>query len=73
MGALEQAASIPTIAALPNRATLLAHTLTMTLLLLEALGAGLIFVAIIWWTMFAGRKGGELPPDDTPPSDEDKH
>ncbi|MDR7307188.1 hypothetical protein [Rhodoferax saidenbachensis] len=33
----------------------------MTLLLLEALGAGLIFVAIIWWTMFSGRQGGELP------------
>jgi hypothetical protein len=33
----------------------------MTLLLLEALGAGLIFIGIIWWTMFAGRKHGELP------------
>jgi len=33
----------------------------MTLLLLEALGAGLLFVGIIWWTMFSGRKGGELP------------
>jgi hypothetical protein len=32
----------------------------MTLLLLEALGAGLLFVGIIWWTMFSGRKGGEL-------------
>ncbi len=45
----------------------------MTLLLLEALGAGLIFVAIIWWTMFSGRQRGELPdahpeqPQDTPP------
>jgi hypothetical protein len=37
----------------------------MTLLLLEALGAGLIFVGIIWWTMFAGRKNGEIEaPDD---------
>jgi hypothetical protein len=35
----------------------------MTLLLLEALAAGLIFVFIIWWTMFSGRKGGELPPE----------
>jgi len=34
----------------------------MTLLLLEALGAGLIFVGIIWWTMFSGRDNGELPP-----------
>lgn len=33
----------------------------MTLILLEALGAGLIFVAIVWWTMFSGRKNGELP------------
>ena len=35
----------------------------MTLLLLEALGAGLLFVGIIWWTMFSGRKNGELPPE----------
>ena len=32
----------------------------MTLLLLEALGALLIFIFIIWWTMFSGRKNGEL-------------
>ena len=32
----------------------------MLLLVLEALGALLIFVFIIWWTMFSGRKGGEL-------------
>jgi hypothetical protein len=36
----------------------------MTLLLLEALGALLIFVFIVWWTMFSGRKKGELPPED---------
>jgi len=46
----------------------------MTLILLEALGAGLIFVAIVWWTMFAGRKNGELPAsdakdDEAPPKD----
>jgi hypothetical protein len=40
----------------------------MTLLLLEALGAGLIFIGIIWWTMFSGRKNGELAP---PPKAED--
>ena len=33
----------------------------MVLLLLEALGAGLILVGIVWWTMFAGRKHGEMP------------
>ena len=42
---------------------------SMTLLLLEALGALLIFVFIIWWTMFSGRKNGE--PID-PPADERK-
>ncbi|MEI7515196.1 MAG: hypothetical protein WCK81_07390 [Betaproteobacteria bacterium] len=41
----------------------------MTLILLEALGAGLIFVAIVWWTMFAGRKNGELPTADAPKDD----
>ncbi|MEY3446369.1 MAG: hypothetical protein RIR45_1124 [Pseudomonadota bacterium] len=39
----------------------------MALLLLEALGAGLIFVGIIWWTMFSGRSSGELKPPEQPP------
>ena len=34
--------------------------LVMTLLLLEALGALLILVFIVWWTMFSGREGGEI-------------
>jgi cytoskeletal protein RodZ len=29
---------------------------------LEAGIALVIFLAIIWWTMFAGRSRGELPP-----------
>ena len=33
---------------------------TMVLLLLEALGALLLLVFIVWWTMFSGRKKGEL-------------
>lgn len=33
----------------------------MILLLLEALGALVILVFIVWWTMFSGRKKGELP------------
>lgn len=51
----------------------------MTLILLEALGAGLLLALIVWWTMFSGRDGGELQqdnspdtaphPDDTPPGD----
>lgn len=32
----------------------------MSLLLLEALGALVLLVFIIWWTMFSGRKNGEL-------------
>ena len=38
----------------------------MTLLLLEALGALLLLLFIVWWTMFSGRKNGELK--DRPPS-----
>jgi hypothetical protein len=81
-GGVAQAARVPTI---KGHATLRParrnHTVTrsMTLLLLEALGALLIFLFIIWWTMFSGRKKGELPDDverekagkQTPPSQED--
>ena len=31
----------------------------MWVILLEALGAALIFVLIVWWTMFSGRRNGE--------------
>lgn len=57
----------------------------MGLILLEALGAGIALVLIVWWTMFSGRKGGELhdvhgtdeaapgtpsrPPAEPPPRD----
>jgi hypothetical protein len=62
MGELPQPASIPTIRAAHH------HTkeLAMTLLLIEALGAGLLFIGIIWWTMFSGR------PDGDPPASEQK-
>jgi hypothetical protein len=33
----------------------------MTLLFIEALGAGLLFIGIIWWTMFSGRPDGDPP------------
>ena len=36
----------------------------MTLILLEALGALLLLVLIVWWTMFSGRKGGEMDAAD---------
>ncbi|MES2612302.1 MAG: hypothetical protein V4679_18765 [Pseudomonadota bacterium] len=32
----------------------------MGLILLEALLALVVLVAIVWWTMFSGRRGGEL-------------
>lgn len=38
----------------------------MTLLLLEALGALVLLVFIVWWTMFSGRRKGELPAEETP-------
>lgn len=44
----------------------------MSLLVLEALGALLLLVLIVWWTMFSGRRRGELPaasvtPDEAAP------
>lgn len=40
----------------------------MGLILLEALGALLVLVLIVWWTMFSGRKGGEI---DLPDAEDD--
>lgn len=37
----------------------------MSLLLLEALGALVLLLLIVWWTMFSGRKHGELPQSPT--------
>jgi hypothetical protein len=73
MGVL-QATSNASAADAPIIANRLIHTPPdpgeiMTLLLLEALGALLIFVFIIWWTMFSGRKNGELK--DEPENDQD--
>jgi hypothetical protein len=31
----------------------------MWVIVLEALGAGLLLVFIVWWTMFSGRRRGE--------------
>ncbi|EJL82687.1 hypothetical protein PMI15_02917 [Polaromonas sp. CF318] len=41
----------------------------MALLLLEALGALLLLVFIVWWTMFSGRKNGELKDPEQPAPD----
>lgn len=43
----------------------------MSLLLLEALGALVLLVLIVWWTMFSGRKHGELP--EAPAATADKN
>lgn len=41
----------------------------MGLILLEALLALVLLVGIVWWTMFSGRKQGELnPPPAARPS-----
>ena len=43
----------------------------MTLLLLEALGALLVLIFIVWWTMFSGRKNGELEGEGDAKTDKD--
>jgi len=35
----------------------------MLLIFLEAMLALVLFLLLIWWTMFSGRKGGELHRD----------
>lgn len=35
----------------------------MNLILLEALGALVLLLVIVWWTMFSGRHRGELDED----------
>ena len=40
----------------------------MRWILLEAFGALALLVLIVWWTMFSGRKHGELP--EQPRTDE---
>jgi hypothetical protein len=42
----------------------------MTLIILEALGAGLLLVGIVWWTMFSGRRGGERIKDHQDEADD---
>ncbi|MBJ2163404.1 hypothetical protein IHV84_05375 [Acidovorax sp. IB03] len=47
----------------------------MGLILLEALLALVVLIAIVWWTMFSGRKGGELDlpaQDPNPKAPEDR-
>jgi cytoskeletal protein RodZ len=76
-GATEQAASMPTIAAIKkptrNGWRVKKRGFCMGLILLEALLALCIFIAIVWWTMFSGRSKGELrqaqPTSEQPPKE----
>ena len=65
-GGTAQELSMPTMASILNN--FLIRYKRMLLILLEALGAGLILVLIVWWTMFHGRPSGEREKD----ADEDK-
>ena len=56
-GTLPHDASVPTIA-VNNTCH---RKRFMVLILLEALGALILLVLIVWWTMFSGRDKGELP------------
>ena len=38
----------------------------MWVILLEAFGAMLLLVFIVWWTMFSGRRKGERRDDEGP-------
>ena len=70
-GATEQAASMPTIAAIKkptrNGRRVKKRGFCMGLILLEALLALCIFIVIVWWTMFSGRSKGELRQAPTAP------
>ncbi|MBI2733145.1 MAG: hypothetical protein HYX44_07575 [Aquabacterium sp.] len=35
----------------------------MWLIVLEAVAALAVLVFVVWWTMFSGRRRGELPPE----------
>jgi hypothetical protein len=80
-GATEQAASMPTIAAIKkptrNGWRVKKRGFCMGLILLEALLALCIFIVIVWWTMFSGRSKGELrqalPKSEQPPKEASSH
>ena len=66
-GVLEQAAkaasnsaAIMLALARAKRAADLPRRKFMLVLMLEAFAVLLLFIFIIWWTMFSGRKNGEL-------------
>jgi hypothetical protein len=56
-GGLEHPASAPKMKKTHTR------NRVMWLLVLEAVGAAALLVLIVWWTMFSGRRRGELESD----------
>jgi hypothetical protein len=56
-------ASNPRIAAGPAMGCRRRRTFNMWLLFLEAFGAMVLLILIVWWTMFHGRKKGERSDD----------
>jgi cbb3-type cytochrome oxidase subunit 3 len=44
----------------------------MWLIFVEALAALLLLILIVWWTMFSGRKKGELPQATASSAQQDK-
>jgi hypothetical protein len=66
-GALAQPHSIPTISALAIQRQIRHGSRYMIWFLLESLGALALLVLIVWWTMFSGRRHGELVPAEAPP------
>lgn len=67
-GALEQAvSSVPTMHSnshgVVRDAVVQREKVLMWLFVVEALAALLILVLIVWWTMFSGRRSGELSDD----------
>jgi hypothetical protein len=67
-GALEQAvSSVPTMHnnshGIARDAMVQRESVLMWLFVVEALAALLILVLIVWWTMFSGRRSGELSDD----------
>jgi hypothetical protein len=71
-GVVVQAESVPRIRALQmlRARDRQSEGRDMWLILLEALGALLILIFIVWWTMFSGRKDADRR-DEPPPADDD--
>jgi len=65
-GVLAHAPSAPRIAASQARRPRRRDEIYMWVILLEAFGALVLFVLIVWWTMFSGRDKGERRDIDQP-------